>query len=75
VPKQAVVPLEYKISAGQSYYAYDKTAKNDYYHVWTFDRSTPGEEVRIVGKEVYIPISYNHRVAFVKASDVRFTVQ
>jgi N-acetyl-anhydromuramyl-L-alanine amidase AmpD len=75
VPRQTVVPLQYKISAGQSYYAYDKTAKNDYYHVLTFNHSTPGERVRIVGNETYIPISYNHRVAFVKASDVRFIAQ
>ncbi|MEK7153705.1 MAG: N-acetylmuramoyl-L-alanine amidase, partial [Patescibacteria group bacterium] len=62
--------LQYTILAGQSYVAYDKKAKNDYYQVLTFDRSAPGDGTVVVGEEKYIPIEYNHRQAFVKASDV-----
>ena len=71
VPKQPLAPLQYTLIAGQRYYAYDKQAKNDYYHVLTFDYSTPGELELVVGNEKYIPISYNHRQMFVKASDVQ----
>jgi N-acetyl-anhydromuramyl-L-alanine amidase AmpD len=70
VPLLNPVPLQYNLLAGQSYVAYDKTAINDYYHVLTFDSSTAGEGEIVMGNEKYIPISYNHRQAFVKASDV-----
>jgi N-acetyl-anhydromuramyl-L-alanine amidase AmpD len=69
-PVEAVTPLQYSIPAGQSYVAYDKKAANDYYLIWTFDLSGPGDGTIIHGNERYIPIAYNHRQAFVKASDV-----
>lgn len=70
VPAFDPVPLQYVIKAGQSYPAYDRKAINDYFHVLTFDRSTPGDGLMVIGNEKYIPIEYNHRQAFVKASDV-----
>jgi N-acetyl-anhydromuramyl-L-alanine amidase AmpD len=70
VPPLTLVPLQYKLFAGQSYVAYDRKAINDYYHVSTFDRSAPGDGELVVGGERYIPIEYNHRQAFVRASDV-----
>lgn len=70
VPPLTPVALQYNLLAGQSYVAYDPKAKNDYYHVATFDRSSPGDGTIVVGNEKYIPVSYNHRQAFVKASDV-----
>jgi N-acetyl-anhydromuramyl-L-alanine amidase AmpD len=70
VPPLTVVPLQYSLFAGQSYPAYDHKAINDYYHVLTFDRSSPGDGTLVIGHEKYVPIEYNHRQAFVKASDV-----
>lgn len=67
------VPLQYVIPAGQSYPAYEPKAVNDYYQVLTFDRSAPGDGTVVVGNERYIPIDYNHRQAFVKASDVNLS--
>jgi N-acetyl-anhydromuramyl-L-alanine amidase AmpD len=72
VPPLMLRPLQYSLPAGQSYVAYDTTAVNDYYQVLAFDRSIPGDGVVIVGNERYIPVSYNHREGFVKASDVDF---
>lgn len=72
VPVVPLAPLQYTIPAGQSYVAYEKEAINDYYHQWTFDGSSPGDGTIVVGNEKYIPIVYNHRQAFVKASDVAF---
>jgi N-acetyl-anhydromuramyl-L-alanine amidase AmpD len=66
----APIPLQYVMPAGQSYAAYESKAVNDYYQVLTFDRSAPGDGTVVVGNERYIPIDYNHRQAFVKASDV-----
>jgi N-acetyl-anhydromuramyl-L-alanine amidase AmpD len=71
VPPLSLVPLQYTIPAGQAYPAYERKATNDYYHVFTFDRSSPGDGTLVVGGERYIPIAYNHRQAFVKASDVQ----
>ncbi|HEU4913931.1 MAG TPA: peptidoglycan recognition family protein [Candidatus Saccharimonadales bacterium] len=73
VPPLTPVSLQYNLLAGQSYVAYDGQAINDYYYVSTFDRSNPGDGEIVVGDEKYIPISYNHRQAFVKASDVDIT--
>jgi hypothetical protein len=70
VPPLTVVPLQYTLLSGQSYPAYDKKVNNDYYHVSTFDRSGPGDGTLVIGNEKYIPIEYNHRQAFVRASDV-----
>lgn len=75
VPQQAAVPLQYKVLAGQKYTIYDKKAKNDYYHLLAFDRSSPGDGEIIVGKEKYLPISFGHRQAYVKASDVQVVWQ
>ena len=69
-PVEAITPLQYTIPAGQSYIAYDKKAVNDYFLIWTFDRSAPGDGAIVYGNEKYIPITYNHRHAYVKASDV-----
>jgi N-acetyl-anhydromuramyl-L-alanine amidase AmpD len=67
------VPLQYTIPAGQSYSAYEYNSPNDYYQVLTFDRSAPGDGTVVMGHERYIPIDYNHRQAFVKASDVNLS--
>lgn len=70
VPPLTPVPLQYTVPAGQSYVAYDMKAANDYMHILTFDRSSPGDGTLVIGEDRYIPIEYNHRQAFVKASDV-----
>jgi hypothetical protein len=62
--------LQYSIPAGQTYPIHEKRTVNDFFLVTTFDRSAPGDGTLTVGDEKYIPISYNHRQGFVKASDV-----
>ncbi|WP_105968050.1 N-acetylmuramoyl-L-alanine amidase [Streptomyces geranii] len=69
VPAQAVSPLPYKLLAGQKYVAGDKVP-GEYYYAVTFD--TASHRV-VVGKEQYYEIQYGHRVAYVKAADVRLT--
>lgn len=65
-----LTPLQYTMPAGQVYTLADKKVPNDYYHVWTFDRSDPGDGTIIVGNEKYYAVNFNHRHGFVKASDV-----
>ncbi|MGW3625565.1 N-acetylmuramoyl-L-alanine amidase [Streptomyces sp. NPDC000880] len=67
VPVQAISPLPYKLLAGQRYVVGDRTP-GEYLYATTFD--TAGHRV-VRGKEPYYEIQFGHRVAFVKASDVR----
>ncbi|MEV6651961.1 peptidoglycan recognition family protein [Streptomyces sp. NPDC051219] len=67
VPVQPVTPLPYKLLAGQRYVVGDRMAP-EYYFAPVFD--TTGHRV-VRGEETYYEIQFGHRVAYVKASDVR----
>ncbi|WP_328498268.1 N-acetylmuramoyl-L-alanine amidase [Streptomyces sp. NBC_00414] len=67
VPVQTVSPLPYKLLAGQKYAAGDKVP-GEYFYAPTFD-TTPHRVVR--GSDMYYEIQFGHRVAFVRAADVR----
>ncbi|MFJ9820378.1 N-acetylmuramoyl-L-alanine amidase [Streptomyces sp. NPDC101151] len=67
VPAQSVVPLPYTIPAGQRYVVGD-VMPGEYYYAVTF--TTDSHRV-VVGKDLYYEIQYGHRVAFVRAADVR----
>ncbi|MEU9187130.1 N-acetylmuramoyl-L-alanine amidase [Streptomyces sp. NPDC048484] len=67
VPVQSVSPLPYKLLAGQKYAAGDKVP-GEYFYAPTFD-TTPHRVVR--GSDMYYEIQFGHRVAFVRAADVR----
>ncbi|MFF0744618.1 N-acetylmuramoyl-L-alanine amidase [Streptomyces sp. NPDC004111] len=66
VPVQPVVPLKYRIPAGQSYVVGERTP-GEYFYAAEYGK--PGRVVR--GKEIYYEIQYGHRIGYVKASDVR----
>lgn len=67
VPVQAIHPLQYTIPAGQIYVA-TKPTKSDYYYAKLFN--APSTYKIIKGRDEYYQISFNHRIAFVKKSDV-----
>ncbi|MFD0305703.1 N-acetylmuramoyl-L-alanine amidase [Streptomyces sp. NPDC127119] len=69
VPVQTVSPLPYKLLAGQKYAVGDKVP-GEYFYAPTFD-TTPHRVVR--GTDMYYEIQFGHRVAFVRAADVRVT--
>ncbi|MEU7313856.1 N-acetylmuramoyl-L-alanine amidase [Streptomyces sp. NPDC007083] len=69
VPVQALSPLPYKIAAGQRYVAGLKTA-GEYLYAVTYDPDAENFQV-VRGKQRYYQIQLGHRVAFVKAADVR----
>jgi N-acetyl-anhydromuramyl-L-alanine amidase AmpD len=58
----------YDIPAGQSYVAAD-AIKSDYYYSKTVDQSQPLEGTVVVGNDRFIPITFNHRLGYVKVSD------
>ncbi|MFF0448952.1 N-acetylmuramoyl-L-alanine amidase [Streptomyces sp. NPDC004609] len=67
VPVQSVSPLPYRIPAGQTYVAGDRVP-GEYLYAPAFD--TAGHRV-VRGREQYYGIQFGHRIAFVKAADVR----
>ncbi|WP_406350288.1 N-acetylmuramoyl-L-alanine amidase [Streptomyces sp. NBC_00658] len=67
VPVQTVSPLPYKLLTGQEYAVGDKVP-GEYYYAPTFD--TAPHKV-VIGKDMYYEIQFGHRVAFVRAADVR----
>lgn len=71
VPVQAISPLPYKLLAGQWYVVGDRVP-GEYLYAPTFD--TAGHRV-VRGQEAYYEIQFGHRVAFVKASDVRLVLR
>lgn len=71
VPVQTLQPL-YAMPAGQAYTTSGETLPTDYFYDWTINYSVPHDHMVVVGYQKYYQIMYNHRIAFVRASDVRF---
>ena len=71
VPDQGVAPLGYTVKPGQSYVLADDTVRTDYYYAKTYDSSLPGDHTVVVGQDRYYQIWFGHRIAFVRAADVR----
>ncbi|WSB81917.1 N-acetylmuramoyl-L-alanine amidase [Streptomyces sp. NBC_01775] len=69
VPVQALSPLPYKVLAGQRYVAGLRT-KGEYLYAVDFDPDARNFQV-VRGKQTYYQIQLGHRVAFVRAEDVR----
>ncbi|MFJ1646538.1 N-acetylmuramoyl-L-alanine amidase [Streptomyces sp. NPDC088258] len=67
VPVQTVSAFPYRLLAGQRYVV-GGSGPGEYYYAPTFD--TSGHRV-VRGRERYYEIQFGHRVAYVKASDVR----
>ena len=67
VTVQAITPLPYTLAAGQKYSSAG-TVGSEYYSATTFDVA---DHVVVKGKLKYVQIQFGHRIAFVKADDVR----
>ncbi|WP_406165297.1 N-acetylmuramoyl-L-alanine amidase [Streptomyces sp. NBC_00996] len=67
VPVQSVSPLPYQLLAGQEYAVGDKVP-GEYFYAPTFD--TAPHKV-VIGTDMYYEIQFGHRVAFVRAADVK----
>ncbi|MFF4150407.1 N-acetylmuramoyl-L-alanine amidase [Streptomyces sp. NPDC001651] len=67
VPAQTVSPLPYTLPAGQRYVVGGKVP-GEYYYAVTFDE---GSHRVVRGEDQYYEIQYGHRVAFVRAADVK----
>lgn len=68
IPVQSIIPIQYNIPAGQIYVAKD-LVKADYYYAPTYTLNASDHTV-VEGQTEYYVIFFNHRIAFLKASDV-----
>jgi N-acetyl-anhydromuramyl-L-alanine amidase AmpD len=69
VPGPIQPKLSYKVAAGQEYVSYG-IVPTDYFYDATVDYSKPHDHEIFKGQDKFIQIWYNHRVMFVRASDV-----
>ncbi|MEV4612854.1 N-acetylmuramoyl-L-alanine amidase [Kitasatospora sp. NPDC049258] len=70
-----LAPISYtsiSVPAGQSYLALGPDpVRGDYYYAQNINGDAPADRTLVVGDETYYPIRYNHRLAYLKASDVQ----
>jgi N-acetyl-anhydromuramyl-L-alanine amidase AmpD len=72
IPYQTVSPLQYTIKPGQAYVLADRKVETDYYYAWTYNcASLPDDCTQVVGKDKYYQIWFGHRMAYVRAADVK----
>ncbi|HEV7454219.1 MAG TPA: N-acetylmuramoyl-L-alanine amidase [Candidatus Saccharimonadales bacterium] len=69
IPDQSLTPL-YTFPAGQTYTTTGKVP-TDYFYDATINFSKPDDHMIVKGNEVYYQITFNHKQAYVKASDVQ----
>ncbi len=68
VPVQSITPLQYSIPAGQIYVATD-LVRSQYYYAPFFTQN-PDDHVLVQGQTQYYAIFFNHRLAYLQATDV-----
>ncbi|HEX4470857.1 MAG TPA: peptidoglycan recognition family protein [Nocardioides sp.] len=74
IPYQPVTPLQYSIQPGQSYVLADSHLQTDYYYAKTFRCAGVARDCTdVVGHDRYDEIYFGHRIAYVRAADVRVT--
>jgi N-acetyl-anhydromuramyl-L-alanine amidase AmpD len=74
IPYQTVTPLQYAIQPGQSYVLADSHLQTDYYYAKTFRCAGVVRDCTdVVGHDRYDEIWFGHRIAYVRAADVRVT--
>jgi hypothetical protein len=72
IPYQTVTPLQYSIRPGQAYVLADPTIQTDYYSAKTFRCAGVAMDCTdVVGHDRYDEIWFGHRIAYVRAADVR----
>ncbi|MFI0899494.1 N-acetylmuramoyl-L-alanine amidase [Streptomyces sp. NPDC020983] len=64
---------KYTIAAGQAYAQAGPEKAGDYWYAGTFTGTATGDRTLVTGTNLFYPIRYNHRIAWVRASDVTLT--
>ncbi|MFC4030319.1 N-acetylmuramoyl-L-alanine amidase [Streptomyces polygonati] len=61
---------KYTIAAGQSYVPAGPAVTGDFFYAENFDNSAPGDHTRVTGSNQFYPIRFDHRIVYVKTTDV-----
>jgi N-acetylmuramoyl-L-alanine amidase/FG-GAP-like repeat len=61
---------EYTVPAGQKYVPAGPAVSGSYFYAENFDNSAPGDHTLVTGTTQFYPIRYNHRLAWVRTTDV-----
>jgi N-acetyl-anhydromuramyl-L-alanine amidase AmpD len=64
---------KYTVPAGQAYVPAGPAVRGDYFYAQYFDSSAPGDHTLVTGRTAFYLIRFNHRMAWVRAADVRVT--
>ncbi len=73
VDAQPVTALtKYAMTAGQEYVTSGVPETGDFYNTVNINGDGTGDRVLVTGTTQYYPIRYNHRLAYVRTSDVTF---
>ncbi|MDH6115071.1 hypothetical protein P3T36_007360 [Kitasatospora sp. MAP12-15] len=68
----AVVAMNTGVPAGQAYLAAESTpAVSQFFYDRNINGDAPNDRTLVVGQDRYYPIRYNHRLAYLKATDVQ----
>ncbi|MEU3460787.1 N-acetylmuramoyl-L-alanine amidase [Streptomyces sp. NPDC006733] len=62
---------KYTLKAGQVYVPGGPAVAGDYFYAMNYDNSAPGDHKLVTGTTKFLPIRYNHRMAWVRADDVQ----
>ncbi|MFG1806558.1 N-acetylmuramoyl-L-alanine amidase [Streptomyces sp. NPDC049040] len=62
---------KYTIAAGQAYAQAGPEKAGDYWYAGTYAGTATGDRTLVKGTALFYPIRYNHRIAWVRASDVQ----
>ena len=72
ITPQEVVPLQYTLGPGQAYALADGRVPTDYYYAKSYDCASVDKDCTDVrGRDRYLWIWFGHRMALVRAADVR----
>ncbi|MFD9125961.1 N-acetylmuramoyl-L-alanine amidase [Kitasatospora sp. NPDC059571] len=64
-------PYTATVPAGQGYLpGSDQALAGDFYYAQNINGDAPNDRTLVVGTDTYYPIRYNHRLAFLKSTDV-----
>jgi N-acetyl-anhydromuramyl-L-alanine amidase AmpD len=70
-PDNTAALTKYRIPAGQAYAQAGPEKPGDYWYAGSFAGTAAGDRTLVTGTAGFYPIRYNHRIAWVRASDVR----
>ncbi|MFE0460506.1 ricin-type beta-trefoil lectin domain protein [Kitasatospora sp. NPDC058965] len=72
ISAQTVAPLNATVPAGQAYVALSATpVQSDFFYAMNINGDAMNDRTRVAGCDTYYPIRYNHRLAYLKSTDVQ----